>query len=77
MPVKGSNQRMQCMAAKVLLLTMEYHHPPCYVPDMSTGREKKFITYSFSPQILHIFWFYCALHYKATSGTEDGVAKHK
>lgn len=35
------------MAAKVLLLTMEYHHPLCYVPDVSTDREKKFITYRF------------------------------
>lgn len=77
MPVEGNNQRMQSVAPKVLLLTMEYHHILCYIPDVSTDREKKFITYSFSPQILHVFWFYCALHYEVTSGKEDGAAKHK
>lgn len=69
--------RMRDMAAKTLLMTMRYHHPPCYIPAMSTARENKFVTYSFPPQILHVFCFYCGLHYKVTSGKEDGAAKHK
>lgn len=41
-------------------------------------RQGKEIHYlQISPQIHHVFWFYCALHYEVTSGKEDGAAKHK
>lgn len=69
--------RMHSTAAKTLLMTVRYHCPPCSIPAMSTAREKKFVTYSFPPQILYVFCFYCGLHYKVTSGKEDGAAKHK
>jgi len=69
--------RLRSVAAKTLLMTMRYHHIICYIPAVSTAREKIFVTYSFPAQILQVFCFYCVLHYKVTCGKEDEAAKHK